>query len=241
MKIPPHNMPVFNKRVVLFAGGYGSGKTEVAVNYALRLSRTGSGGISIIDLDIVNPYFRTREAADELETHGIRVIIPNNEHCFADLPIILPDIRGAVERTEERVIIDVGGDDVGSRVLSSMIDAFEARGYEFLMVLNANRPFTSSVEGCMKMMRGIETSSRMKFSGIISNSHLIEETTPETILDGYRLAQEVSGKMGVPVVFVSALSDVLEKMDEALLPLPILPLSRLMLKPWEMKKAVRGL
>jgi hypothetical protein len=226
-------VPVFDKRVIVFAGAYGSGKTEVAVNYAQGLATSQSKPVSIIDLDIVNPYFRSREAASDLETQGVHVIMPHNDMCHADLPIILPEIRGEIERSDGIVIVDVGGDDVGSRVLSSMVDAFAPKGYEFLIVLNARRPFTSDVAGSLRMMRDIETSSRLKFTGIVSNSHLIGETTAAVVIEGYKLAEEIGRAAEIPVVFVSVVAEVAQQLDADVVAAPVFALTRRMLKPWE--------
>lgn len=234
------NPIVSNKRVVIFAGAYGSGKTEVAVNYALELSRVCDDSISIIDLDIVNPYFRSRETAAEMERHGIKPIIPMGEHCHADLPIIVPQIRAAIESRSGRVVVDVGGDDLGSRVLGSMVDALEGSDHEFWLVLNANRPFTSTVEGAIKMIKGIEASSRIKFTGIVSNTHLIGETTPQTILEGIWHSQSVAKECDLPLVFACGMDHVIDKIDPASVPVPLFSLSRRMLKPWEHRKAANN-
>ncbi len=228
------NIKPFAEKVIIFAGAYGSGKTEVAVNYALKLVEDpASHPLSIIDLDIVNPYFRSREARGEMEEHGINVIMPLGEHCHADLPIIVPQIRSTLEEEEGTTVLDVGGDDLGARVLGSMVDVFEQRQYQFLLVLNANRPFTSTVEGTQKMIHAIEYSSRLKFTGIVSNTHLIGETTPETVLAGIKLAREVSDATGLPLVFASAMAEVVEKMDPESAGAPLFSLARRMLKPWE--------
>jgi hypothetical protein len=127
-------------------------------------------------------------------------------------------------------------------VLSSLADAFVPQGYEFLMVLNARRPFTSDVVGSLKMMRDIETSSRLKLTGIVSNTHLIGETTTETVVEGYKLACEVGKAAALAVVFVSAVTEVVEQLDAKAISAPVFALSRRMLKPWEEKsRAVRGL
>ena len=226
----------FPERIIIFAGAYGSGKTEVAVNYALKLAGDPANQpLSIIDLDIVNPYFRSREAREEMETYGINVVMPLGEHCHADLPIIVPRIKATLEEDDGKVILDVGGDDLGARVLSSMVDVFEERDYQFLLVLNANRPFTSDVAGAQKMIRAIEGSSRLKFTGIISNTLLIDETTPDTIRQGIELSQQVSEAAGLPLVFASAMEEVVAQMDEASAGVPLFSLGRRMLKPWEKK------
>ena len=219
--------------IVLIVGNYGSGKTEVAVNLAIRLSKQQN--VCIADLDIVNPYFRCREARDEMESFGIRVINPEGDHVAADLPIILPEIRGAVLGSEGTVIFDVGGDDVGARVLSSLADAFEGRSCAMLQVLNARRPFTETAEGCLKIGREIETASRLKITGLISNTHLLEETDASTVLDGLRLAREVGAAAGLPVSFVTANESLRGRFDAEEVECPILWIKRRMLPPWKLR------
>lgn len=231
--------PVISRGVIVVVGGYGSGKSEVSVNLARFLvtgQDTGRLPISIVDLDIVNPYFRSREAAAELEKLGIETINPRGDQRHADLPIILPEIKSRIKGSEGFVVLDVGGDDVGARVLSSLADAFEAKTYEMLLVLNANRPFTSNLEGCLKTIAQIETSSRLKFTGLISNTHLMDDTTPQTILDGLKLARRVSDKTKLPITFVSAPAEILEQLDVKDVDVPVLVLNRSLLKPWERKK-----
>jgi len=228
------NLKSFSERILIFAGAYGSGKTEVAVNYALSLTNDSANQpLSIIDLDIVNPYFRSREARVEMESRGIKVIMPLGEHCHADLPIIVPQIKATLEEDDGKVILDVGGDDLGARVLSSMIDVFEEREYQFLLVLNANRPFTSTADGAQKMLRAIEESSRLKFTGIVSNTHLIGETTPKTVMQGIELSKQVSEATGLPLVFATAMEEVIGQMNPGAAGVPLFSLGRRMLKPWE--------
>ena len=204
--------PALDKRVIVFAGAYGSGKTEVAVNYAIGLATSQNQPVSIIDLDIVNPYFRSRQAAGEMEAQGVQVIMPHNEMGFADLPIILPEIRGAIERPDGKVVVDVGTFTITNLGMYE-VDAFTPAGYEFLIVLNARRPFTSDVAGSLKMMRAIELSARLKFTGIVSNTHLIGETTTATVIEGYKLAEEVGKAAEIPVAFVSVVTEVAKLLD----------------------------
>lgn len=231
--VKQHSLPRFGKQLLIIVGGYGSGKTEIAVNLSRYLANTTSGKVAIADLDIVNPYFRSREANQALEALGVRCINPTGGEFYADLPIILPEIKGAIERRDELLVLDVGGDDAGARVLGSLADSFEAGAYEMMIVLNGNRPFTADVDGCMKMIGEIEQSSRLKFTGIISNTHLLEETTARTVLDGLELAQEVSSRTGLPVRFLAGLGTLLGTSEFDDVDLPMLPLQRLLLKPWE--------
>lgn len=228
-----HSYPRFDQQLLIIVGSYGSGKTEVAVNLSRYLARATSHKIAIADLDIVNPYFRSREANQALEALGVRCINPTGGEFYADLPIILPEIKGAIERREELLVLDVGGDDAGARVLSSLANSFEPGAYDMMLVLNGNRPFTSDVDGCMKMISEIEQSSRLKFTGIISNTHLLDETTSQTVLDGLKLAQQVGSRTGLPVKFLAGLSTLLEASEFDDVDVPMLPLERLLLKPWE--------
>ncbi|MEW6412103.1 MAG: cobalamin biosynthesis protein CbiA [Candidatus Zixiibacteriota bacterium] len=231
--------PDVSTGIIIIVGGYGSGKSEVSVNLARYLvanRATPDESIAIVDLDIVNPYFRSREAAAELEKLGIDAINPKGGQFYADLPIILPQIKSRLKEHRGTTVVDVGGDDAGARVLSSLADAFTPDEYELLMVLNLNRPFTSTVDGCLKMIKEIETSSRLKFTGIISNTHLMDDTDEATILAGLELAHRVSKKTGLPIVFLSATDEVLERIDPARIDVPVLALNRSLLKPWERKK-----
>lgn len=229
------HLSVLKERVVIFAGAYGSGKTEVAVNYALHLAALRTNPVSIADLDVINPYFRSREAALALEARGVSVIIPPGEMRHADLPVILPQIRGEIENSAGKVILDVGGDDVGSRVLGSLADSLSRCGCDLLLVLNARRPFTSDVDGSLKMMRAIEASSRLQFTAIVSNTHLIGETTADIVDEGYRLAEEVGCRTGIPVAFVSVAGEAGGRNGSSFIKAPVFRLTRQLLKPWEEK------
>ena len=221
------------ERIVLIVGNYGSGKTEVAVNLAIRLSERQS--VSIADLDIVNPYFRCREARQEMEGFGIRVINPTGEYQAADLPIILPEIRGAVVGGEGTLIFDVGGDDVGARVLSSLADVLADRPCTVLQVLNARRPFTETVEGCLKIGREIEAASRLRITGLVSNTHLLDETVAQTVLEGLQLAREVGEAADLPVAFVTADECLRDSLDVQEAGCPVLWIERRMLPPWKLR------
>ena len=221
------------ERIVLIVGNFGSGKTEVAVNLAIQLS--GRQNVSIADLDIVNPYFRCREARDEMEGYGIRVINPEGDYRAADLPIILPEVRGALLNEGRTLIFDVGGDDAGARVLSSLADVFADRRYTMLQVLNARRPFTENVEGCLKIRSEIESASRLRVTGLVSNTHLMEETDAPTVVEGLRLAREVGQAAGLPIAFVTADEKLRGGFDAKQAGCPVLWIQRRMLPPWKLR------
>ena len=226
-------VPTFTKKQLVIVGGFGSGKSEVAVNLAAYLRSISPDPVAIADLDIINPYFRSRQAAEQLRELGIEPINPSGSQAHADLPIVLPEIKGAIRRKDGWLVLDVGGDDDGARLLSSMVDAFQENGYDMLLVLNANRPFTADLAGCRKMINEIEAASRLRFTGIISNTHLMDSTTPQTIIDGLTLAREVSDDTGLPIVMVTAERKIMAQMTDDELGVPVLELDRMLLKPWE--------
>jgi len=229
--------PSVSKRVIVIVGGFGSGKTEVAVNFVKYLASIEKDTPpAIVDLDLVNPYFRSREAIAEMEALGVNVIVPRGGHYYADLPILLPEVRGLIEEGGSKVILDVGGDAQGTRALGSMADAFDPDDYEMWMVLNSRRPATTDAAVSIKTMARIELTAKIKFTGLIANSHMIDDTDEEVLLEGYKLGQDVSGETGLPLVFLSAKRRVLEGMDIGVFECPILPLTRSMLKPWERKE-----
>lgn len=227
--------PRISKRIMALVGGFGSGKTEVSVNLAKYLASDREAPVTIADFDLVNPYFRTREAVTEMEAMGIRVIVPRGGQFYADLPILLPEIKGAVEKVDGILILDIGGDAQGTRALGSLAEVFIPGEYDMWMVLNSRRPQTSDSAGCLETMKRIEHSARLKFTGLVSNSHMIEETDIDVLMEGYRLARAVGEKTGLPLVFLSAKGSLLDRIDTSVFECPILPLTRSMLKPWERK------
>lgn len=218
---------------VFFAGGYGSGKTEVAVNVARELRRQSDDPVHLIDLDVVNPYFRSREALAPLAKEGIHVVAPKGDSFFSDLPIVLPEVRSLLAKPKGTVIVDAGGSDVGAIVLSSLHDLLPAGSYELWMVLNTCRPFTESVDGCLKMIWEIEQSSGLQATGIVSNSNLLSFTTKETVMDGIEIARRVADHLKLPLKFASMPETLKSKLTERESGCPLLPLHLSMLRPWE--------
>jgi hypothetical protein len=216
----------------MVVGNYGSGKTEASVNIALELAHAGTA-VQIADLDLVNPYFRCREARELMRAHGIRVVVPPESQMWADLPILVPEIRGMLRPPDEVVsLFDVGGDDVGARVLSTFRPELREGAYELWQVINARRPFTDTVDGCLNMQRDIEATSRLRVTGLLVNTHLMEDTTPEIVIEGWRLARRVSERNGVPIRCVAVRETLVEEPALIEINVPILRLQRTMLPPW---------
>jgi len=223
---------ITRNKLIMIVGNYGSGKTEVSVNMAIAAAGTGLN-VSIADMDIVNPYFRCREVQALMRNHGIRVVIPSGEMNSADTPIILPETRGMLDPQEGFVnIFDVGGDPVGARILAGFRNHLIDSRYELWQVINSRRPFTDTLEGCLKMRSDIEFASRLKVTGIIANSHLVLETTPDVILEGYRLALAVSSASGIPLVFVTVMNTLFDETLLSEIKAPVFKMTRRMLPPW---------
>ncbi|MHC4420256.1 MAG: nucleotide-binding protein [Planctomycetota bacterium] len=230
--MPQHVLIGPNDRLIMVVGNYGSGKTEVAVNLAIQLAVDGRR-VQLADLDIVNPYFRSREARRLMEGHGVRVVVPPGAQVWADLPIILPEIQGMLHPPPGTVtLFDVGGDDAGANVLSSLRPALGDGPYELWQVINSRRPFTGTLDGCLEMQHAIEEASRLKVTGLLVNSHLIQHTTARTVLEGWRLALEVSQRSGRPVRCVAVMEEVAGDPALAEIDAPILRMQRHMLPPW---------
>lgn len=192
------------KRVTLFAGHYGSGKTNLAVNYALYLRKLGHKTL-IADLDIVNPYFRTRDSEDELDAAGVRIIVSPYANSNVDVPALPDEMYAVVDDPSSHCVIDVGGDDRGALALGRLAPQLnEENDCEMLFVVNFFRPLTQNARDAYKVMGEIELASHMRFTGIVNNSNLGPETTVEDVLGTAKKTEELSAISGLPVVATTA-------------------------------------
>jgi hypothetical protein len=223
--------------IVVIVGNYGSGKTEIAINLAVDRKRSGID-VRLADLDLVNPYFRTREARKALTRVGIEVILPPEEYLHADLPILSPLITGVIRRPGQLALIDAGGDPAGARVLSALADAFNGLSYHLLQVVNPLRPETSSLAGCLHTKREIETAARMAVTGWIGNANLIDETTPEDILRGYAFVRQLSAESGLPLMFITAADGLWPQIAQERFWCPVLTIARQLVPPWKNAAAI---
>lgn len=187
------------KRIVLLSGHYGSGKTNIAVNLAFFLKKFRDK-LAIADVDIVNPYFRTKDSQRELEAAGIRLICSEYANTNVDLPALPQEVYAVTDNPDLTAIIDVGGDDRGALALGRWRDAILAEdNYEMLLVVNCFRPLTMDCASTVEVMREIEAAAGMAFTGIVNNSNLGEETTPEDVLSSMEYAHEISRATGLPL------------------------------------------
>ncbi|KPA17324.1 ATP-binding protein [Candidatus Magnetomorum sp. HK-1] len=217
--------------IIVIVGNYGSGKTEVSINLAVYNKRSGVQ-VQIGDLDLVNPYFRTREAKKVLSCLGIDVILPPGQFLQADLPILTPEISGMIKRPAELAILDVGGDHVGATVLSSLANAFLNQNVTMIQIVNPFRPFTNTIEGSMTICKEIEKASRLTVKGIIGNANFIDETSPETIYEGYDFVTRLSKTSNLPLMCITAPVEIIQQLDTQKIDCPILPIERQLVPPW---------
>ena len=221
---------ICSRRVSIISGHYGTGKTEFAVNLALALAAEGEQ-VMLADLDIVNPYFRSRERKSLLEEAGVRLISSSQACSNADVPALPAELLTILENKSLRGILDIGGDPVGARVLARYRPKIVQEDYQLIYVLNASRPEIRTPETAIAYLRDIETVTGLTCSGIVNNTHLCGETSETTIRNGAALASAVSAETGIPILCHVAE----ERLTEAVsnLPEPIFPITIKMKKPWE--------
>ena len=212
------------KRITLFAGHYGSGKTNIALNYARMLKRSGEK-VVIADLDIVNPYFRTKDSAAALQAEGIDLVVSDFANSNVDFPAMPKEIYGLVAERGQKVVMDIGGDDRGALALGRYVPDIRAESdYEMLAVVNAARPLTQTAADAVEVLREIEAACQLPFTGIVNNTNLGQQTTAATVLESVPYANEVAALMGVPVRFTCATAAIARELEgkiENLLPLEI--------------------
>jgi hypothetical protein len=223
------------KGIVVVVGNYGSGKTEVCINLAVHRKCAGVD-VRIADLDLVNPYFRTREAKGPLSELGIGVVLPPDQYLQADLPILSPLVAGLIRQPAELTLLDVGGDDAGARILATLGDAFKNRAVRMLQVVNPLRPFTETFEGCLKIRAEIERAAKLAVDGIIGNANLIDETSADEIYDGFEFVNGLSEQSGLTLEFITVARELLPAIDVRRFSCPVLPIDRQLVPPW--KKAL---
>lgn len=223
------------KPITILVGHYGSGKTEIAVNIAFYFKQLNKE-VTIVDLDLIKPYFRCRLMREDFKARVIRLVAPEGVTFYADLPILLPEARGVLEkslRNDEKIILDVGGDDLGARVLGSMNDVASDSKTDLLFVLNHNRPFAEDVDSVIKKIREVEGAAQMKVTGLIANSHLMEQTSEYDVTTSLEISKEVSKETSIPILFCAIINHLGDKIvHNGGLSFPLLPIERHILPPF---------
>ena len=221
---------LFPHRISIITGHYGTGKTEFSVNLALALIREREQ-VVLADLDIVNPYFRSREQRPLLESAGVRVISSSQACSDADVPSLPPELLSILENREITGVLDIGGDPVGARVLARFRPRIQMEDYQLIYVINANRPEVRTPETAIDYLRSIEAITGLTCTGLVNNTHLCGETTADQIRKGAALAAAVSEQTGLPILCHTAEQRLAEELSD--LPQPVFPISIHMKKPWE--------
>ena len=221
---------LFPHRLTIVTGHYGTGKTEFSVNLALALAAQGEN-VTLADLDIVNPYFRSRERKPLLQENGVKLISSSQACSDADVPSLPPQIFSLFENREIKGVLDIGGDPVGARVLARFRPQILREDHQLVYVLNANRPEVREAESAIEYLRSIESVTGLQCTGIVNNTHLCGETTPEEIRKGAALAAQVSEETGIPVICHVAHEKFAQELQD--LPQSVFPITIKMKKPWE--------
>jgi len=219
-------------RISIFTGRFGTGKTEVAINYALALAEL-DGSVTLTDMDVVTPYFRTRDMTERLKPRGVEVVAPADFARDIHLTAVSARIWGTLQNEDGFTVMDVGGDSQGTRAIGQFKALIERSGYIMYLVVNPYRPFNATVERIAQTVADIEANSRLETGALVSNPNLIADTTLQIVQDGHRLVEQAGEELGLPIAFLCVEERLLEGGVEDLCAQPILPLARHFLPPWE--------
>lgn len=201
------------KRITLFAGHYGSGKTNIAVNFALKLKEMGKV-VEIADLDIVNPYYRTKDSEEKLKEAGIRVISSEFANSNVDFPAMPGEAYSIIDNKDSFAVCDVGGDDRGAYALGRFREGIMADDYEMYLVINCYRPLTRDVDSLIEIKEEIEAAAGIPFTAIVNNSNLGRETSAQAVIDSLAYAEEASKRLGLPVKLTTVFEPIYEELKD---------------------------
>ena len=202
----------------IITGHLGSGKTEIAVNFALSLAarakRSNSpAAVALVDIDVINPYFAAREARQILESHGVQVAAPSIRTTTAAIPVLPKEVYQMLHREDHTLVLDVGGDPAGARILGSLYDHLRGKSLHVYCVVNTKRPFTRDYPGILEYLTSIGAAARLTFTGLIHNTHLLHETSVEDICAGQQLLEQVARETGVPIVLTAAMKALAQNLE----------------------------
>ena len=222
-----------NNKLIIVIGAYGSGKSEYSINLAKKIKDNGDN-VTLVDLDVVNPYFRSREVRETFKKDGIDVIAPEGSYSHADLPMLSPRIMGEVQNESHAVILDVGGDPAGCRTLARYWANIKKRGYEMHYVINTKRPATKDKEGIIEMYNMLQDTSKLQITDVICNTNLMEYTTKEIVENGIKLiSSTLNESFNVRFEYYLVLENYKDKVPDNLLGKKRLVLNYFLNKPWE--------
>ncbi len=202
------------KRITIISGHYGSGKTNIAVNLALDLKNRVEK-VAVADVDIVNPYFRTKDSEKLFEENNIKLICSKYANSNVDIPALPQEIYSITDDKEQFVILDVGGDERGALALGRLsLKILQENNYDMFFIINKFRPLTKDAESCLEVLKEIENACKIKFTGIINNSNLGEITSSEDVLSSLNFANEVSLKSGLPIVYTTVKENLYDELKD---------------------------
>lgn len=219
-------------RITIIGGAYGSGKTEFAVNYTKYLKLENTGRIGLVDLDIVNPYFRSRDLTIQMEELGITVVSSELAKENVDIPALSPRIYSLLQDHSYRVVFDVGGDPVGARALGRFNQYFKNEPNDFWIVVNPFRPDTRNADEAVKMIGSLQNAGRIQATGLVANINLGRETTLDIWRQGLPMIQEISSRLDLPIVYQAVERGFLAENSDFFKSFPTFPLKLTMLPPW---------
>lgn len=219
--------------ITIITGHFGSGKTEISINLALEARKTNAR-TAVADLDIVNPYYRARDARNIFEQNGIELIAPAERLAAADLPIVPGDMSRVIYDPAYKLIVDAGGDKDGAMALGQFYNDWKEMKPEVLFILNANRPYVSTLEGAVETLQKIERASRLKITGIINNSNVGSATTIQDVEKGLSLSKELSYTLEIPLLYTMVPQHLSAESARIETESPVKVISRYLKLPWEM-------
>jgi hypothetical protein len=202
------------KRITILSGHYGSGKTNIAVNLALDLKKVYNK-VAIADIDIVNPYFRTKDSEDQLKNAGIRLICSEYANSNVDIPALPQDMYSVTDDKSVHAILDVGGDERGALALGRLVPKIkEENDYDMFYVINKFRPLTRDIPSAKEVFDEIENACKLKFTGIINNSNLGRETTAEDVISSVEFAENLAKTLNLPLIFTSVSENMYDELKD---------------------------
>lgn len=196
------------KRITLFIGAYGSGKSEISLNFAFWLRRQNKK-VTLVDLDIINPYYRTVDARAAAEAKGIRVIAPPFAGTNVDVPAVPPDLNSIFDDPTRYAVLDIGGEDMGARIISTLRMRFSqiSSSYALYMVVNPYRPFSETADEVEQMAKSLSAATGLELTGLVHNANLLEEGGASLLSESWPVVREASDRLAIPVVFAAAMHE----------------------------------